>query len=69
MFADQVQPAAVQELAGDERRRLLRQDLAGTPRIQQLGRDDAPLVTNASRLASDVACNPSSQANTTKQTR
>ncbi len=26
-------------------------------------------VTNASRLASDVACNPSSQANTTKQTR
>ena len=40
--AEQVQPAAVQELAGDQRRRLARQVVAARPGRGQVGRDDAP---------------------------
>ena len=41
--AQQVQPAAVQELAGHQRRGLVRQVVAATPGGGQVGRDDAPL--------------------------
>ena len=40
--AEQVEPAAVQELAGDERRGLARQVVAAGPGRGQVGRDDAP---------------------------
>ena len=41
--AEQVQPAAVQELAGHQRRGLVRQVVAAAPGGGQFGRDDAPL--------------------------
>ena len=41
--AEQVEPAAVEELAGDERRGLLRDVVAARPGGGQVGRDDAPV--------------------------
>ena len=42
--AEQVQPAAVEELARHERRRLARQVVAVPPGRGQVGRDDAPFA-------------------------
>ena len=50
--AEQVEPAAVQELAGDERRGLLRQEVAASPGRGELGRDDAPARDERSSAAS-----------------
>ena len=60
--AQQVHPAAVQELAGDQRRGLVRQVVAAAPGRGQVGRDDAPLgderVERASRRRSPAARAP-----------
>ena len=47
--AQQVQPPAVEELAGDERRGLLRQVVAAPPGRGQVGRHDAPCVDERGR--------------------
>ena len=66
--AQEVQPAAVQELARDERRGLLRDEVAGAHAAVRSAGTTPHVVTNAFERASPpLASSPSSQAKPTKQ--